>query len=161
MILVYHSRREPEHRPGAEVLPRVACKRVVKTMKDYPRLTEMGVLHPDQIDRYSVNSIDYTDVLRIVYVRPKGSVLPETRTYKFPRVQRSRSVVSGTSEQNVVMESDPCFTEALDELAALMANKNQRVDVATTILEELRQLEEEASHRIASIRDQLKRIQDS
>ncbi|MEL7450762.1 MAG: DUF3461 family protein, partial [Pseudomonadota bacterium] len=122
-------------------------------MKDCPRLTEMGVLHPDQIDHYSVNSIDYTDVLRIVYERPRGSVLPESRTYKFPRVQRSKTVKSGSGKTDVVMESDPCLTEALDELAALMAQKGQKKDVATAVLEELRHLEEEASHRIESIRE--------
>ena len=49
-------------------------------MKSYPRLSEMGVLHPLQISGYSVNSIDYIDVLRITYDRPKGSKLPGART---------------------------------------------------------------------------------
>ncbi len=51
-------------------------------MKSYPRLSEMGVRHPLQISSYSVNSIDYIDVLRITYDRPKGSKLPGARTYQ-------------------------------------------------------------------------------
>ena len=130
-------------------------------MKDYPRLTEMGVLHPGQIDRYSVNSIDYTDVLRIVYRRPRGSVLPESRTYKFPRVQRSRSLRSGDTKAEVVMESDPCLREALEELADIMAERKEEKDVATALLDEVRHLEDEVAARVEALREQITKLQAS
>lgn len=128
---------------------------------NYPRLTDMGVLHPGEIDRYSVNSIDYTDVLRIVYARPKGSVLPESRTYKFPRVQRARALKSGEGHAEVVMESDPCLKEALDELSALMASRQKKQDVASAILDEVRLLEEEVAARAECIREQVSKMHKS
>lgn len=130
----------------------------MQSMKEYPRLKEMGVRNPGQIDRYAVNSIDYTDVLRIVYVRPKGSVLPETRTYKFPRVQKSVPLKGSDGNSEVVMESAPCLREALEELADLMASRKQKTDVASAILEELRVLEEEIASRAESIRQQVSRM---
>ena len=39
----------------------------------------MGVTNPEQIAKFSVNSVDYTDFLGIVYDRPKGSLLPGER----------------------------------------------------------------------------------
>ena len=52
----------------------------------YPTLTEMGVESHSQINKYYVTSINYVDILRIAYDRPEGSLLPDTRSYKFPRV---------------------------------------------------------------------------
>ena len=132
---------------------------IEKKMKDYPRLTEMGVLHPGQIQSYTVNSIDYIDVLRIVYVRPKGSILPISRTYKFPRVQKSVALTSGASETKIVMESDPCLRVALEELADLMAAKDLKQDAAAAILDELRKLEEDITVRIECIKQQVSKFQ--
>lgn len=128
-------------------------------MKKYSRLAEMGVLHPEQIDRYSVNSVDYIDVLRIVYVRPKGSLLPISRTYRFPRIQKSVALKSGDEETKIVMESDPCLRKALEELAALSAAKGRKQDIAAAILDELRLLEEDIAVRAESIRQQVSKIQ--
>jgi len=116
-------------------------------MKTYPCLAEMGVLHPEQISNFSVNSIDYTDVLRIVYRRPKGSILPLTRTYKFPRIQKSAEVGAGKAKKKTVMESDPAFRSAVAELTSLMKSKKHKQDIADAILEEFRLLEEDIALR--------------
>ncbi len=127
-------------------------------IEDYPRLTEMGVLHPKQIVHFSVNSIDYTDVLRIVYERPKGSILPLTRTYKFPRVQKSATLGNTTGQTTIVMESDPALREAIDELNKLMAARERKQNVADSILEELRLLEEDVDLRSAYIRELVEKL---
>lgn len=117
-------------------------------MKTYPRLAEMGVLHALQISNFSVNSIAHTDVLRIVYRRPKGSLLPVTRTYKFPRIQKSLQVDDGKrKEEKVVMDSDPAFRAAVEELKDIMKAKDSKQDIAEAILEELRLLEEDIALR--------------
>jgi len=116
-------------------------------MKTYPHLSEMGVLNPQQIDKFSVNSIDYTDVLRISYERPKGSVLPQSRTYKFPRIQKSTVVDSGTGTAGVAMESNPALRAALEELQDILRTKGNNKNVADAILEELRLLEEDVALR--------------
>ena len=125
-------------------------------MSDYPRLKEMGVTHPKQIVHFSVSSIDYNDFLRIVYNRPKGSLLPVGRSYRFPRVQKTLD----SGDDKVVMESSPAFKEALAELEALMGAKQGKLDVAVTMLDELRQLEEDFSMRIECLESLIGKLKD-
>ena len=90
-------------------------------MNDYPQLRDMGVLNPQEIDRFIVNSISPYDVLRIIYARRKGSFLPETRTYRFPRVQMPTSASTDGQQTESVMETNPVLRSVLDELSNLLA----------------------------------------
>ena len=103
----------------------------------------MGVSNFGHIARFSVNSIDYTDFLRIVYDRPKGSVLPVSRSYHFPRIQKSLKRSDGDGSGEVVMESDPALHEALEELRAILAARESKQDITAEMLAELQWLEEE------------------
>lgn len=118
----------------------------------------MGVLHPKQIDSYSVNSVGYTDVLRIVYERPKGSILPQTRTYKFPRVQKAVQNNKGKSGAAAVMESNPALRAAIEELKNLLEKKEKAQNIASEIIEELRLLEEDIALRSEYIRALVSKI---
>lgn len=118
----------------------------------------MGVLHPNQIDSYSVNSVGYTDVLRIVYERPKGSILPQTRTYKFPRVQKDVQDKNGASAATAVMESNPALRAAIEELKGLLEKKAKAQNIASEIIEELRLLEEDIALRSEYIRALVSKI---
>ena len=129
-------------------------------MSKYPQLTEMGVVHPQQIDRYSVNSIGYTDVLRIVYVRPKGSILPLTRTYQFARVQDT-TADAAKGEDNTVMNTHPCLRKAVSELDELLAAKERVEDVAASIIEELALLQEDVALRSECIKSLLANLPDA
>jgi len=127
-------------------------------MKDYPQLSEMGIVHPEQIDRFTVNSISNYDVLRIFYARRKGSFLPDSRTYKFLRVQKSAIVGRDTDQAETVMESDPALRSAVSELKDLLATKEQKRDLAESILEELRLLEEDVALRSACMKELVKQL---
>jgi hypothetical protein len=116
-------------------------------MKSYPRLYEMGVRHPLQISGYSVSSIDYIDVLRIAYDRPKGSKLPGARTYRFPRVQKTLPSGTTTDGAAAVMESDPALRTVIEELQQVTKLKDENQDIAQLIREELRLLEEDIALR--------------
>lgn len=122
-------------------------------MDSFPRLTEMGVLHPEQICRYSVNSVGYVDYLRIMYNRPKGSFLPKTRSYEFPRVQKEIAAKGET-----VMESSPELRAAVDELQKIVAARAQAEDSIAEILEEIHRLEESVSHHTASLHVLIERL---
>ena len=128
------------------------------TNDDYPQLAEMGILHPLQIERYQVNSIANHDVLRVIYERGKDSFLPDTRTYKFPRVQKSATI--GGSEQTV-LETNPQLKTALDELERLLAKKDCKECVAETVLEELQALQDEIGMRSEYIRELVKKLGSS
>lgn len=120
-------------------------------METYPRLSKMGVLHPHQIARYSVNSFDYVDYLRIFYARPKGSLLPLTRNYQFPRKQNEGKAGS-------VMESSAEFREAVAELDQLLAVSEAAQGIADEMLSELQGLEEDIAHHAASLRELIEKI---
>ena len=130
-------------------------------MSDYPRLSEMGIAHPEEISYYSVSSIDYNDFLRIIYDRPDGSLLPTSRTYRFPRVQKSLGSVGDSGDDEVVMETSPTYREAVDELKAVMAARKGKQDIAAAMLDELRQLEEDFAMHSECLKSLVDKIRDT
>ena len=127
-------------------------------MKNYPRLSEMGVQNPQQIEKFAVYTTDSFDVLRIIYQRQKGSLLPVSRKYKFPRVKKSVMVDSGSRQTDVIFESTDAFREALHELQAIKASRSEGADLAALINEELRLLEEDIKLRAEYIRSLVAKI---
>ena len=130
-------------------------------MSEYPRLTEMGIVHPEEISYFSVSSIDYTVFLRIVYDRPDGSLLPMSRTYRFPRVQKSLKSVGKSGEDEVVMESSPMYRDAVTELNSIMASRKGKQDIAAAMLDELRQLEEDFAMHSECLKSLVEKVRDT
>ena len=116
-------------------------------MSDYPKLTEMGVKNPDEIEKFAVYTVGHTDILRIIYDRKKGSLLPVSRRYKFPQVKKSVLVDSGTRQTEIVYESLPAFREALHELEQLKLARSKGQDLKALLTEEIRHLEEDIALR--------------
>ena len=127
-------------------------------MSDYPRLTEMGVQNPQEIEKFAVYTVGHTDVLRIIYDRKKGSLLPVSRRYKFPQVKKSVLVDSGTRQTETLFESTPAFREALHELEQLKREREEGQDLAALIREEMRHLEEDIALRTQYINSLLDRL---
>jgi hypothetical protein len=127
-------------------------------MKNYPRLKEMGVQNPHQIEKFSIYTTDEFEILRIVYAREKGSLLPVSRKYKFKRIKQSVLVDSGTRQTDIIYESAPAFREALSELEALKAEKEQSHDLAALIAEEVRLLNEDVALRSEYINSLLEKL---
>ena len=121
-------------------------------MSEYPRLTEMGVTNPGQIEKYAIYTVEHTDILQITYDRKKGSLLPVSRRYKFPQQKKSVLVDSGTRQTEVVYESIGAFREALHELEQLKVKREKGQNVAALIKEEIRLLDEDISLRIQYIK---------
>jgi intergrase/recombinase len=112
-------------------------------MTDYPQLTEMGICNPMQIEKYMVNGQPTYDVLRIIYLRKKGSFLPSSRTYKFPRVQKEFSAEGKEGKTTTVMETNPGLRSAIDELKLLLDDKVQKQNVKKALREQISVLEED------------------
>lgn len=127
-------------------------------MSNYPKLTEMGVQHPDEIEKFAVYTVGHTDVLRIIYDRKKGSLLPVSRRYKFPQVKKSVIVDSGTRQTETLFESTPAFREALHELEQLKLAREQGQDLAAMIREEFQHLEEDIALRSQYIKKLLEKL---
>lgn len=127
-------------------------------MKNYPRLKEMGILNPQEIEKFSVYTTENLDVLRIIYARKKGSLLPVSKNFKFARVKQSVVVNSGTRQTEVISESNAAFRQALGELEDLKMEKSAAVDLSELISEEVRLLEEDMKLRIEYIKSLVKRV---
>jgi hypothetical protein len=121
-------------------------------MSNYPKLSEMGIQHPEEIEKFAVYTIGNTDVLQVIYARKKGSLLPVSRRYKFPQVKKNVMVDSGTRQTQTMYESPPAFREALHELEQLKAVRKKGTDVAEMIREELKLLEEDVALRTQYIK---------
>lgn len=52
-------------------------------MSEFPTLNKMGITSVDQIDRYTLRHQGDTDVLKIYYKRPKGSLLSRSKKFSF------------------------------------------------------------------------------
>jgi hypothetical protein len=127
-------------------------------MSNYPHLTEMGILNPQQIEKFAVYSTDKLDVLRIIYERKKGSLLPVSKNFKFPRVKKSVLVDSGTRDTTVIFESTDAFRNALHELEALKVDKSKGENLAALILAEIQFLEEDIALRTEYIKSLVGKI---
>jgi hypothetical protein len=121
-------------------------------MTEYKTLREMKVKRPDQIDRYSVQSVENTDVLRIVYKRKKGSLLPESKRFRFPRIKKTAMEDSGRRKIDIRWEVSPFLQKAVSELDHILETEISEKRRREIILDELRLLEEDAAHRIDYIR---------
>ncbi len=118
--------------------------------KSYPTLEEMGVRTFLQIDNYYITSINRIDLLRIVYSRPKDSLLPSSRTYRFPQIPDD----SGSG----AMRINPKLRAALDELAVVMEAKKRKQDIAGELLKEIAILEEDIALRSEYMKELVKKI---
>ena len=131
-------------------------------MHEYKTLREMKIKRPTQIDRYSVQTIEHPDehldVLRIVYKRKKGSLLPESQRFRFPRIKKTSLEDSGTRKMDMRWEVSPFLQKAVSELDQLLTTDLSKKDNIKLILEEMRRLEEDAAHRIDYIRSLVESI---
>ena len=124
----------------------------------YPVLAEMGVQNPREIDRFSVFAVDDTDILKITYNRKKGSMLPESRKYRFPRIKRTELIDSGTRQTGVIFESSNEFRNAVAELEQLLRSRKSREQIRELVSEEIRHLEEDVSVRIQYLKSLIEKM---
>lgn len=98
----------------------------------YPALEEMGITRAHQISTYTLRPDGAEkDVLKIRYKRAKGSLLPESRTYKFGRSLKTVIADGGTSRMEHTYEISPFLLKAVSELDTLVTS-NGEVKTAVT-----------------------------
>lgn len=98
----------------------------------YPALEEMGITRAHQISTYTLRPDGAEkDVLKIRYKRAKGSLLPESRTYKFGRSLKTIIADGGTSRMEHTYEISPFLLKAVSELDTLVTS-NGEVKTAVT-----------------------------
>ena len=127
-------------------------------MSNYPKLAEMGIRHPGEIEKFAVYTVGNTDILQVAYKRKMGSLLPVIRRYKFPQVKESVMVDSGTRKTQTIFSSTPAFREALHELEQLKAVRQQGRDLKALLQEEIRLLQEDVALRTEYIKTLLEEL---
>ena len=124
-------------------------------MEKYPALTEIGINNPQNIERFSLQTSNNVDVLRIVYKRKKGELLHSSKKFRFgrsPKMVVSDGGLDGQKKSTTVHEISPFVIKVTDELRRLVTTKHSRKDQMTIIVDELNRLEEENNTRIAYIK---------
>ena len=120
-------------------------------MSRFPTLSEMGIANPGEIERYSLNTINHVDVLRIIYKRHKNSFLPTSKRFEFGRSSKTIMADSGTQTTDIVHDISPFLLKALHELDQLIDTKKSNVEHAKLVKEELQRLHQEMSSRLSYI----------
>lgn len=88
----------------------------------YPTLSDMGIIHFHEISHYSVRQDGPgKDVLRVIYKRAKGSLLPYSRKYKFGRSLKTVVTDGGTARMQRSYEVSPTLLKATSELDDLVS----------------------------------------
>lgn len=111
----------------------------------------MGVNNPGEIERYSLNTVNNIDIIRIIYKRKKGSFLPASKRFEFGRSSKTIVANSGTMETEIVHEISPFVRKAIAELDNILDTKKSTVEHAKLVKEELHRLHQEMSSRLAYI----------
>lgn len=119
----------------------------------YPNLAQMGVQNPQEIIGYTLSHIaPGADVLKIKYQRPKGSLLPVTRSYNIGRAVQTRMIDSGTATTGEIYEISPVLTKALHELDQIVDAKTSKEELKKHILAELERVELEFVAELRALR---------
>lgn len=121
-------------------------------------LVAMGIQNPKQISRFATFMIDHTDILRITYDRKKGSLLTQSRKYRFPQLKKSTLTDSGSRQTEVLYESSAEFRNAVTELEHLMDKRDDTNKVRQLIAEEVQHLEEDMAARIDYIKQLVSKV---
>ena len=100
-------------------------------LQNFPALEQMGIQNAHEITSYSLRSDGADkDVLKIRYRRVKGSLLPQSRTYRFGRSLNMVVADGGTSRMVHCYEISPFLLKAVAELDSLVA-ENEKVNSVT------------------------------
>jgi hypothetical protein len=125
----------------------------------YPALTEMGITNPEDITRYSMQYINNIDVLRIVYKRKKGSLLPTSKRFRFGRSKKMVVTDSGLNKTEVLYEVSPFVSKVTDELHKIVELKHSQSKQKEIILDEIHRLEEETNTRITYLKELVSKLE--
>lgn len=126
----------------------------------YPALADMGISNPNQIDRYSLQASGDQDILRVIYKREKGSLLPGSKKFKFPRNIRFIEQDAGNKKSETITEVSPALSRAVTELHQIVNLKRSRSEQKEIINDEIQRLEEEISTRVSHLKALINALDD-
>jgi hypothetical protein len=120
-------------------------------MSKFPTLSEMDINNPGEIERYSLNTTNNVDVLRIVYKRKKGSLLPTSKRFEFGRSRKLVVADSGTGKTENLYVISPFLQKAINELDGIISAKKSNIEYANLVKQELQRLHQDMASRLIYI----------
>ncbi len=120
-------------------------------MSKFPILSEMDINNPGEIERYSLNTTNNIDVLRIVYKRKKGSLLPTSKRFEFGRSRKQIVADSGTGQTENLHVISPFLQNAIKELDEIISAKKSNIEYANLVKQELQRLHQDMASRLVYI----------
>jgi len=120
-------------------------------MSKFPTLSEMGINNPGDIERYSLNTTNNIDVLRIIYKRKKGSLLPTSKRFEFGRARKHIVSDSGTGQTENLHVISPFLQKAMKELDGIISAKKSNIEYANLVKQELQRLHQDMASRLIYI----------
>jgi len=124
----------------------------------YPSLLDMGIKNPDEIARYSFQTLDNVDRLRVIYKRKQGSLLPSSKKFKFPRSKKTIVVDSGSNTTQTLNEISPFLQNVIAELDQVVNLKNSQAQQKEIILDEMHRLDDEVKSRMVYIKSLIEKL---
>ena len=120
-------------------------------MSKFPTLSEMGINNPGEIERYSLNTTNNIDVLRVIYKRKKGSLLPTSKRFEFGRSRKHIVADSGTGKTENLHVISPFLQDAIAELETIISAKKSNIEYANLVKQELQRLHQDMASRLVYI----------
>ena len=124
----------------------------------YPSLLDMGIKNPNEIARYSFQTLDNVDRLRVIYKRKQGSLLPSSKKFKFPRSKKTIVVDSGSNTTQTLNEISPFLQNVIAELDQVVNLKNSQAQQKEIILDEMQRLDDEVKSRMVYIKSLIEKL---
>lgn len=120
-------------------------------MSKFQTLSEMGINNPGEVERYSLNTTNNIDVLRIVYKRKKSSFLPTSKRFEFGRSEKTVVSDSGTGKTEILHVISPFLQKAMKELDEIISTKKSNIEHAKLVKQELQRLHQDMASRLVYI----------
>ena len=124
----------------------------------HPSLLEIGIKNPEEIIRYSLQSTNDVDNLRIVYKRKQGSLLPSSKKFRFNRLNRMVSADSDSDKTTIINEINPILDKVIAELDQIVNQQHTHAEQKEIISDEINRLDEEVTARIAYIKTLVEKL---
>ncbi|SIO01042.1 DUF3461 family protein [Salinivibrio sp. ES.052] len=124
----------------------------------YQQLKNIGVEHPEKIERYSLRQEASYDTLKIYFSKQKGDLFARSMKFKYPRQRKNVVVDSGTGRSREVTEINRSLSLVIDELDQIVQHEHTEQDVKQKVLTDLRHLEKVVTSKIAEIEAELDKL---
>ena len=124
----------------------------------YDNLKNLGIQHPEDIDRYTLRQEANNDILKIYFRKDKGEFFAKSVKFKYPRQRKTISDAQSGQGFKEVNEINTNVRYVIEELDQICQQDQVEVDLKHKILDDLRHLEHVVANKIAEIEADLEKL---